>query len=158
MDANLEIAFLLSFCQFLLRPFPCIHQIFWNATEGDRVCKHYKLMEWREIGQFADMRRWRVAGIPDASTCVRHAFKLHRQADDTPPDMVWVCVSVKIARTVFSSVKIAGVYSLEYLDNCQNGDFWLAFRESPTSNPPCYRFKVWPFPFSSWCPSLLTCI
>ena len=35
-------------------------------------------MEWREIGQSADMSRRRVAGVPDAST---HAFTLQRQAD-----------------------------------------------------------------------------
>ena len=31
-----------------------------------RDSQHYKLMEWKEIGQFADMRRRRVPGEPDA--------------------------------------------------------------------------------------------
>ena len=35
-------------------------------------------MEWKEIGQSADMRRQRVDVVPDAST---RAFTLHRQPD-----------------------------------------------------------------------------
>ena len=57
-----------------------------------RDSQHYKLMEWKEIGQSADMRRRSVAGEPDAST---RAFTLHRQPDAyrsrplrTPPDVV----------------------------------------------------------------------
>ena len=41
-----------------------------------RDSQHYKLMEWKEIGQSADMRRRPVVGEPDAST---RAFTLQRQ-------------------------------------------------------------------------------
>ena len=51
-------------------------------------------MDWKEIGQSADMRRRRVAAVPDAST---RAFTLQLQPDAyrsrplrTPPDVVWV--------------------------------------------------------------------
>ena len=43
-----------------------------------RDSQHYKLMEWKEIGQSADMSRWRFVGEPDAST---RAFTLQRQPD-----------------------------------------------------------------------------
>ena len=56
-----------------------------------RDSQHYKLMEWKEIGQSADMRRRRVGAVPDASI---RAFTLHRQPDAyhsrplrTPPDV-----------------------------------------------------------------------
>ena len=49
-------------------------------------------MDWKELGQSADMRRRRVAAVPDAST---RAFTLQRQPDAyrsrplrTPPDVV----------------------------------------------------------------------
>ena len=55
-----------------------------------RDSQHYKLMEWKEIFPSADMRRRRVAAVPDAST---RAFTLQRQPDAdrsrplrTPPD------------------------------------------------------------------------
>ena len=57
-----------------------------------RYSQHYKLMEWKEIGQSADMRRQRVAAVPDASA---RAFTLQRQPDAhhsrplrTPPGVV----------------------------------------------------------------------
>ena len=31
-------------------------------------------------------------------------------------------------------------------------------RESPGSNPLCYRFEVWAFSFSPRCPSSISCI
>ena len=33
-----------------------------------RDSQHYKLMEWKEIGQSAHTRRQRIAAVPDAST------------------------------------------------------------------------------------------
>ena len=44
----------------------------------DFYARDYKLMEWREIGYSADMRRRRVAAVPYAST---RAFTLQRQPD-----------------------------------------------------------------------------
>ena len=59
-----------------------------------RDSQHYKLMEWKEIGQSADMPSRRVAAVPDEST---RAFtqSLQRQPDAyrsrplrTPPGVV----------------------------------------------------------------------
>ena len=92
-----------------------------------RDSQHYKLMEWKEIGQSADMRRRRVAAVPDAST---RAFTLLRQPDAnrsrplrTHPDVVAVyranptqwtqCVhgqpDANRSRTVRASGKIVSV-------------------------------------------------
>ena len=60
-----------------------------------RNLQHYELMEWKEIGLSADMRRWRVATVPDAPNVSTRAFTLQRQRDAyrsrplrTPPDVV----------------------------------------------------------------------
>ena len=43
-----------------------------------RDSQHYKLMEWKEIGQSADMCGRRISAVPDVSTRV---FTLQRQSD-----------------------------------------------------------------------------
>ena len=60
-----------------------------------RDSQHYKLTEWIEIGQSADMRRQCVAAVPDAPDASTRAFTLQRQPDAyrsrplrTPPAVV----------------------------------------------------------------------
>ena len=75
--------------RFTFTPPPQCHDFY------ARDSQHYnKLMEWIEIGQFADMRRRCVDAVPDAFT---RAFTLQRQPDAhrsrplrTPPDVVSV--------------------------------------------------------------------
>ena len=57
-----------------------------------RDSQHYKLIEWKDIDQSADMRRRRVTAVPEAST---RAFTLQLQPDAyrsrpprTHPDVV----------------------------------------------------------------------
>ena len=92
-----------------------------------RDSQHYKVMEWIEIGQSADMRRRRFADVPDACT---RASTLQGQPDAhrsrplrTPPDVVSVyrmnptqwtrCVhgqpDANRSRTVRASGKIVSV-------------------------------------------------
>ena len=66
-----------------------------------RDSQHYKLMVWKEIGYYADMRRRRVAGVPDAST---QAFTLQRQpyasTENTLP--MWSECTGRTRRSVYT--------------------------------------------------------
>ena len=139
-----------------------------------RDSQHYKLMEWIEIGQSADMRRRRVAAVPDAST---RAFTLQSQPDAyrlrplrTPPDVVSVyrtnptqCVhgqpNANRSRTVSASGKIVSVYtaqvricketSFNYPDvgGCSIVTLRLLSGNMTPHLPPCNTNKVEPVSF-----------